>query len=317
MRHPAPAQERRIRRRGGRCGSDRRLDEAAVATAATRMPTPDEARLLEIGAGVPCCSGCERGTRRSGPFAALPGRPEPVELRDRRPGRPKRERTSVKITPARPDDVAKLLAFREEAAAWLTRLGSDQWQRPYPADQLLTTIQAGTALMVVDGDVTAATITLSPDVEESLRTERELSEPSSFVTKLTVARTHAGQNPGGRLLDWAGDKAYRSGCALTRGQRMRPCSGTTPAEVRARSHCPGGWCGERGPAGLQVARAAANSAGRPWLRGFHHLMVGRTLGLIRSCSRPFSTSARKAEVTPTDDRLGRGSEPQTMADRSA
>ncbi|MEU8507135.1 GNAT family N-acetyltransferase [Streptomyces brevispora] len=117
----------------------------------------------------------------------------------------------MKISAARPGDVTKLLAFREEAAAWLTRLGSDQWQRPYPADRLLATIQAGSVFMVLDGDVTAATITLSRDVEEGLWTEPELSELSSFVTKLTVARTHAGQNLGGRLLDWAGDRAYREG----------------------------------------------------------------------------------------------------------
>ncbi|MET8271686.1 GNAT family N-acetyltransferase [Streptomyces sp. NPDC005096] len=122
----------------------------------------------------------------------------------------------MKITFASPDDVAKLLAFREEAAAWLTRLGSDQWQRPYPADRLLATIESGSAFMVMDGDVTAATITLSPDVEEGLWTERELTEPSSFVTKLTVARTHAGQNLGGRLLDWAGDRAYRDGAKWLR-----------------------------------------------------------------------------------------------------
>ncbi|MFE3824851.1 GNAT family N-acetyltransferase [Streptomyces sp. NPDC059092] len=122
----------------------------------------------------------------------------------------------MKITTACPDDVTKLLAFREEAAAWLTRLGSDQWQRPYPADRLLATIEAGSVSMLMDGDVTAATITLTPDVEEGLWTEQELTEPSRFVTKLTVARTHAGQNLGGRLLDWAGDKAYREGAKWLR-----------------------------------------------------------------------------------------------------
>lgn len=115
----------------------------------------------------------------------------------------------MKIIPARPNDVTQLLAFREEAASWLSRLGSDQWQRPYPADRLLATIQAGCVFMVMDGEVTAATVTLSADVEDGLWTEQELSEPSIFVTKLTVARTHAGQNLGGRLLDWAGDRAYR------------------------------------------------------------------------------------------------------------
>jgi GNAT superfamily N-acetyltransferase len=122
----------------------------------------------------------------------------------------------VRIIPAQPGDVVKLLAFREEAAAWLTRLGSDQWQRPYPADRLLATIEAGTVFMVMDGDETVATITLTSDAEEGLWTERELEEPSMFINKLTVARTYAGQNVGGRLLDWAGERAYRAGAEWLR-----------------------------------------------------------------------------------------------------
>lgn len=122
----------------------------------------------------------------------------------------------MRIIPAQPGDVAKLLAFREEAATWLARLGSDQWQRPYPADFLLATIKAGTVFMVMDDETTAATITLTPEAEPGLWTEQELSEPSRFVNKLTVARTHAGRDLGCRLLDWAGDRAYRDGAKWLR-----------------------------------------------------------------------------------------------------
>ncbi|MEU1307556.1 GNAT family N-acetyltransferase [Streptomyces cinnamoneus] len=120
------------------------------------------------------------------------------------------------IETARPDDLERLLDFREEAASWLTALGTDQWQRPYPADRLLATIDAGVVFMVRDGSATAATITLTPEAEDGLWTEQELSEPSMFVNKLTVARTHAGRDLGGRLLDWAGDRAYRSGAIWLR-----------------------------------------------------------------------------------------------------
>ncbi|WP_329304203.1 GNAT family N-acetyltransferase [Streptomyces sp. NBC_00659] len=103
-----------------------------------------------------------------------------------------------------------LLSFREEAASWLSRLGSDQWSRPYPADRLLATIEAGTVFMVRDGEAPAATITLTSEAEDGLWSDDELNEPSMFVNKLTVSREHAGQDIGGRLLDWAGDRAYRS-----------------------------------------------------------------------------------------------------------
>ncbi|MFF1592712.1 GNAT family N-acetyltransferase [Streptomyces sp. NPDC058286] len=122
----------------------------------------------------------------------------------------------MRITPAQPSDLSKLLAFREEAAAWLSELGSDQWSRPYPADRLLDTIESGTVFMVRDGDVTAATVTLTPDAEDGLWRPEELDEPSRFINKLTVARTHAGQNLGGRLLDWAGARAYRDGAKWLR-----------------------------------------------------------------------------------------------------
>lgn len=117
----------------------------------------------------------------------------------------------MRICPAQPEDLAKLLAFREEAAAWLRALGSDQWSRPYPADRLLATIEAGTVFMVRDATETAATITLTPEPEEGLWTESELGEPSIFINKLTVARTHAGHDLGGALLSWASDRAYRAG----------------------------------------------------------------------------------------------------------
>ncbi|GAB1328942.1 GNAT family N-acetyltransferase [Streptomyces sennicomposti] len=120
------------------------------------------------------------------------------------------------ITLAEPHDVSKLLAFREEAAAWLRGLGSDQWSRPYPADKLLATIEAGTVFMLRDGHTTVGTITLTPDAEDGLWTEEELTEPAMFVNKLTVAREYAGQNIGGRLLDWAGERAYRAGALWVR-----------------------------------------------------------------------------------------------------
>ncbi|MEU9655316.1 GNAT family N-acetyltransferase [Streptomyces chartreusis] len=120
------------------------------------------------------------------------------------------------VTLAEPHDVAKLLAFREEAAAWLRDLGSDQWSRPYPADKLLATIEAGTVFMLRDGHTTAGTITLTSDAEDGLWTEDELAEPSMFINKLTVAREYAGQNLGGRLLDWAGDRARRAGARWIR-----------------------------------------------------------------------------------------------------
>ncbi|MGE9696046.1 MULTISPECIES: GNAT family N-acetyltransferase [unclassified Streptomyces] len=122
----------------------------------------------------------------------------------------------MKIAPATPDDLSSLLAFRKEAAAWLSALGTDQWSRPYPADRLMATIEAGVVFMLRDGNATAGTITLTPEAEEGLWSKGELREPTMFVNKLTVGRDYAGQNLGGRLLDWAGDRAFKAGAVWLR-----------------------------------------------------------------------------------------------------
>jgi GNAT superfamily N-acetyltransferase len=70
--------------------------------------------------------------------------------------------------------------------------------------------------MLRDGHATAGTITLTPEAEEGLWTEEELAEPSMFINKLTVSREYAGQDLGGRLLDWAGDRAHRAGAQSIR-----------------------------------------------------------------------------------------------------
>lgn len=147
------------------------------------------------------------------------------------------------ITPAGPHVVAKLLSFREEAAAWLRDLGSDQWIRPYPVDKLLGTIEEGIVFMVGDGHTTAATITLTPDPEDGLWTDEELAEPSMFINKLTVDHKYAGRNFGGRFLDWAGERAHRaswpvsSGIGCTLGRKARVSGGTTSVK-RSRPFAP-------------------------------------------------------------------------------
>ncbi|MEU3493166.1 GNAT family N-acetyltransferase [Kitasatospora cineracea] len=120
------------------------------------------------------------------------------------------------VESATPADLERLLTFREEAARWLRALGSDQWSRPYPADKLLATIEAGTVFMLRDGSETAGTITLTPDAEDGLWTSSELSEPARYVNKLTVAREYAGRGIGARLLNWAGGRAATEGARWLR-----------------------------------------------------------------------------------------------------
>src|SRR4029450_11655121 len=73
----------------------------------------------------------------------------------------------MRITRATPDDLDTLVAFRDQAAAWLVSKGIDQWQEPWPTPDLmvegmLANIEAGETFIVWDDDNTpAATITVN------------------------------------------------------------------------------------------------------------------------------------------------------------
>jgi GNAT superfamily N-acetyltransferase len=123
----------------------------------------------------------------------------------------------VIITPAAPEDLGLLIAFRDEAAGWLAARGIDQWQEPYPTEDLmeqgmLRSIRAGETFIVWDGDSTpAATITVDRWANPELWTPEEAAEPALYAHKLTVARVCAGQGLGSELLDWAGARAAAAG----------------------------------------------------------------------------------------------------------
>ena len=123
----------------------------------------------------------------------------------------------MRITRATPDDLGALVAFRDEAAAWLAADGIDQWQEPWPTEDLmvegmLRNIEAGETFIVWDDDHTpAATITVNRWAKPELWTEQERAEPALYAHKVTVDRAYGGQGLGAELLDWAGTKAADEG----------------------------------------------------------------------------------------------------------
>jgi GNAT superfamily N-acetyltransferase len=114
----------------------------------------------------------------------------------------------MRITRATPDDLDTLVAFRDQAAAWLASRGIDQWQEPWPTEDL--TVE-GMLRNIQDDDKPAATITINRWAKPELWTEQERAEPALYAHKVTVDRAHAGQGLGAELLDWAGTKAADEG----------------------------------------------------------------------------------------------------------
>jgi ribosomal protein S18 acetylase RimI-like enzyme len=123
----------------------------------------------------------------------------------------------MRITRATPEDLDTLVGFRDQAAAWLASKGIDQWQEPWPTEDLmvegtLRNIEAGETFIVWDDDDTpAATITINRFAKPELWTEQERAEPALYAHKVTVDRAYGGQGLGAELLDWAGTRAADEG----------------------------------------------------------------------------------------------------------
>ncbi|MFZ3467491.1 GNAT family N-acetyltransferase [Streptomyces sp. 4.24] len=115
------------------------------------------------------------------------------------------------ITRATPSDLPRLLQYRNEASDWLADRGIDQWRNAFPPDHILESIAAGSVFMVCEGGQTTATVTLDTEPEPDLWSSAELLEPCLHLHKLIVLREFGGSGLGRRVLDWAGDRAARSG----------------------------------------------------------------------------------------------------------
>jgi GNAT superfamily N-acetyltransferase len=145
----------------------------------------------------------------------------------------------MRIATATPDQLDTLVAFRDEAAEWLASRGIDQWQQPWPTEDLmvegiLRNVRAGDTFIVWDDGTPAATITVDRWANPDLWTEQEAAEPALYAHKVTVARAYAGQGLGAELLDWAGTQPPMpapSGFASTCGRPTSDCRSTTSSSA--------------------------------------------------------------------------------------
>jgi hypothetical protein len=146
----------------------------------------------------------------------------------------------MRITRATPDDLDTLVAFRDQAAAWLASKGIDQWQEPWPTEDLmvegmLRNIEAGETFIVWDDDNTpAATITINRWAKPELWTPEEAAEPALYAHKVTVDRAYGGQGLGAEC--WTGPAPRRptkvpTGCGWTCGLPTSASSTTTCARA--------------------------------------------------------------------------------------
>jgi GNAT superfamily N-acetyltransferase len=125
---------------------------------------------------------------------------------------------TMRIAPAAATDLPIVLDLIEEASGWLQLKDTDQWQKPWPDEdgrnaRVLKGLQGGCTWIVRDGQVPAATVTITPrrnaDVWSEPACTCNLAERAVFVHRLITARKYAGVGLGTELLDWAGLRGQR------------------------------------------------------------------------------------------------------------
>lgn len=110
-------------------------------------------------------------------------------------------------------DVTAILDLINWSAKWLReRKNTDQWARPWPNEsardaRVKQGIKNRLTWMVEDHQgALVGTVTCREKGSSKLWNRRELLQPAVYVSRLIVAREHAGQHVGSALLDWAGQR---------------------------------------------------------------------------------------------------------------
>jgi hypothetical protein len=128
--------------------------------------------------------------------------------------------TTMRITRAdpTPENLQAILGLIEEARGWLALRDTDQWENPWPDekardDRVLRGLQGGKTWIVWDGDIPAATVTLTPQRNDGVWSKPlctcDLADRAVFVHRLITARKYAGLELGAELIDWAGLRGQR------------------------------------------------------------------------------------------------------------
>ena len=119
----------------------------------------------------------------------------------------------MRIALATTEDFDTVLGLIDDAATWLRTKDTDQWEAPWPdpaaRDARVTRgLAGGKTLIVWDGNVAAATVTLTPKLNPKVWSRPactcDLGERAVYAHRLITARSHAGWGLGAQLIDWAG-----------------------------------------------------------------------------------------------------------------
>jgi len=115
-----------------------------------------------------------------------------------------------------PENLRTILGLVEEASEWLSRKGTDQWQKPWPSRRrrdarIRRGLKREATWIVWDGDRAVATVSMATKPKRKVwrGADCNLSAPAVYAHRLIVTRDYAGWELGAQLIDWTGLRAYR------------------------------------------------------------------------------------------------------------
>lgn len=115
-----------------------------------------------------------------------------------------------------PENLRIIIGLREEASAWLSLKGTDQWQKSWPTRRrrdarIRRGLKRGATWIVWDADRAVATISTATAPKRKVWRDAEcdLSAPAVYAHRLIVTRDFAGWGLGAQLIDWTGLRGQR------------------------------------------------------------------------------------------------------------
>lgn len=119
--------------------------------------------------------------------------------------------TDLTIRPARPDELDVIEDLLREASAWLASRGIDQWQFPPHRDRITRALEHGEVFLAGIDSQPIATLQLDAHADPEFWNPADEPGDALYIHRMAVSRRYAGAGIGGKLLDWASDRAAAAG----------------------------------------------------------------------------------------------------------
>lgn len=124
--------------------------------------------------------------------------------------------TDLHIRPARPDELHTVEALLIEASEWLASRGINQWQFPPHRDRIMRALDHGEVFLAEADGRPVATFQVDDHADPEFWTAEDEPGDALYVHRMAVIRDFSGSGIGGKLLDWASERAAAVGKAWLR-----------------------------------------------------------------------------------------------------